>query len=63
MQLCDSLNILWPCPSLELEWKLTFSTPVATADFSKFAGILSAALSEHHLLGLEIAQLEFRHLH
>ena len=30
--------------SLGLEWKLTFSSPVATAEFSKFAGILSAAL-------------------
>ena len=42
---------------------LTFSSPVATAEFSKFAGILSAALSQHHLLGFEIAQLEFRPLH
>ena len=25
------------------------------AEFSKFAGILSAALSQHHLLGFEIA--------
>ena len=33
------------------------------AEFSKFAGILSAALSQHHLLGFEIAQLEFHHLH
>ena len=33
--------------------KLTFSHPVATAEFSKFAGILSAALSRHHLLGFE----------
>ena len=32
-------------------------------EFSKFAGILSAALSQHLLLGLEIAQLEFHHLH
>ena len=40
-----------------------FSSPVATAEFSKFAGILSAALSQHHLLGLEIAQLEFHHLY
>ena len=32
-------------PFLGLEWKLTFSSPVATAEFSKFAGILSAALS------------------
>ena len=37
--------------------------PVATAVFSKFAGILSAALSQHHLLGFEIAPLEFHHLH
>ena len=29
----------------------TFSSPVATAEFPKFAGILSAALSQHHLLG------------
>ena len=43
MQLCGSLNILWHCLSLVLEWKLTFSSPVATAEFSKFVGILSAA--------------------
>ena len=36
---------------------------VATAEFSKFAGILSAAVSQYHLLGFEIAQLEFHHLH
>ena len=36
----------------------SFSSPVATAEFSKFAGILSAALSKYHLLGFEIAQLE-----
>ena len=35
----------------------------ATAEFSKFAGIFSAALSQHHLSGFEIAQLEFHHLH
>ena len=38
------MNILWHCPSLGLEWKLTFSCSVATAEFSKFAGILSATL-------------------
>ena len=32
---------------------------MATAEYSKFAGILSAALSQHHFLGFEIAQLEF----
>ena len=46
-----------------LEGKLTFSSPVATAEFSKCAGILSAALPQHHLSGFEIAQLEFHHLH
>jgi len=63
VKLCGILNILWHCLSLGLELKLTFSSPVATAEFSKFAGILSAALSQHHLLGFEIAQLEFHHLH
>ena len=28
---------------------------MATAEFSKYAGILSAALSQHHLSGFEIA--------
>ena len=37
MQLCGSLSILWHCLSLGLEWKLPFSSPVATAEFSKFA--------------------------
>ena len=46
MQLCGSLSILWHCLSLGLECKLTFSSPVATAEFSKFACILSAALSQ-----------------
>ena len=59
MQLCGSLSILWHFLSLGLEWKLTFSSPVATAEFSKFAGILSAALSQHHLSGFGIAQVEF----
>ena len=63
MQLCGSLSILWHCLSLGLEWKLTFSSPVGTAEFSKFAGILSAALSQNHLSGFEIAQLGFHHVH
>ena len=42
---------------------LTFSSPVATAEFSKCAGILSEALSQHHLSGFETAQLECHHLH
>ena len=46
VRLCGSLSIVWHCLSLGLEWKLTFSSP---AEFSKFAHILSAALSQHHL--------------
>ena len=37
VQLCSSLNILWHCLSLGLQSKLSFSSPVATAEFSKFA--------------------------
>ena len=33
VQLCGSLSILWHCLSLRLEWKLTFSSAVATAVF------------------------------
>ena len=47
----------------KLSEKLTFFSPVATAEFSKFAGIWSAALSQPYLLGFEIALLEFHHLH
>ena len=63
VQLCGSLSILWHCLSLGLEWKLTFSSPVATAEFSRFAGILTGAHSQHHVLGFKIAQLEFHYLH
>ena len=34
VQFCGSLNISWHCLSLGLEWKLTFSSPMATAEFS-----------------------------
>ena len=54
-------------PFLGIGMKTDFSSPVATAGFSKFAAILSAALSQHHLSGFEIAQLfvvnsEFTHI-
>ena len=62
VQLCSSLSILWHCLSLRLEWKLTFSSPVATAEFSKFADIECSTL-QHHLLADGIAQLELHHLH
>ena len=59
--------VIWTFFGIEFLWdwneKVTFSSPVATAEFSKFAGILSAALSQHYLSGFEIAQLEFHHLH
>ena len=60
-----SCAVVWTFFGIDLwdGWKLTFSSPVAAAEFSKFGGILSAALSQHHLLGFEIAQLEFHHLH
>ena len=32
---------------------------MATAEFYKFAGILSEALSQHHLSGFEIAQQQY----
>ena len=48
--------------SLGMERKLNFFWAVATAEFSKCAGIISAAFSQHHLLGFEIAQLEFHHI-
>ena len=38
--------------------KTDFSTPVIPAELFKFAGILSATLSQHHLLGFKIAQLD-----
>ena len=46
------------------DWnELTFSSPVPTAEFSKFAGVLNVTLSQHHLLEFEIAQLEFHYWH
>ena len=53
--------VIWTCFGIGL--KTDFCSPVATAEFSKFADILNAALSQHHLLGFEIAQLQFHHLH
>ena len=52
MQLCGNLSILWHCLSLGLEGKVTFSSPEATAEFSKFAGTLSSALSELKWTGM-----------
>ena len=43
--------------------KLTIFSPEVNAEFSKFDGILSAALLQHHLLGFGVAWLEFLHLY
>ena len=45
MQLNGNLNIPWHCSSLGLEWKLNFSSPVVSAEFSKLADILGAAFN------------------
>ena len=55
--------VVWAFFGIALLWDWNENCPVATAEFSKFAGILSAALSQHHLSGFGIAQLEFHHLH
>ena len=65
---CEMSAVVWlfehslALPFFGIGMKTEFSSPVATAKFSKFAGILSAALSQHHLSGFEIAQLELHHL-
>ena len=58
--------VVWAFFGITFLWdwnENTISSPVATVEFSKFVSILSVALSQHHLLGFEIAQLEFHHLH
>ena len=46
------------------DWNENWSFPVLwpLLSFPNFAVMLSVALSQHHLLGFEIAQLEFHHL-
>ena len=46
-------------PFFRIGINLIFSSPVAIAELSKFAGILSTEISQHHLLGFDKAQLEF----
>ena len=59
-------EVVWTFFGIALLWgqnKLTFSSPLAPAELSIFTGILSLALSQHYLLGFEIAELKFLHLH
>ena len=66
---CEMSAVVWQfehsltLPFFGIGMKMDLSSPMATAEFSKFAGLLSVALSQHHLSGFEIAQLEFHHLH
>ena len=54
---CEMSAIVWQfehslaSPFFGIGMKTDLSSPVATAEFSKFASILSAALYQHHLLG------------
>ena len=50
-QIENSLSL--PFFGIGMKTDLTFSNPVATAEFSTFAGILSVAPSHLHLLGFE----------
>ena len=43
-------------PFFGIGMKTDLFSPLATAEFSKFAGILSAALSQHHLSGFGIVK-------
>ena len=59
--------VVWTFFGIVFLWDWNENWPgfscMANAEFSKLAVILSAALSRHHLLGFEIALLEFHHLH
>ena len=51
---------IWPwCTPFPVWNQSIVPYPMVTVEFSIFAGILSAALSQHHVLGFEIAQLEY----
>ena len=62
-----SCVVVWAFFGISFLWDWNENRPFPvlwpTAEFFKFAGISSVALSQHHLLGFEIAQLEFHHLH
>ena len=50
-------------PFFGIGMKTDLFSPVPTAESTKFAGVLSEAFSQHHLLAFEIVQLIFHHLH
>ena len=59
--------VVWAFFGIAFLWDCNENSPFPVLwpllKFFKFAGILSAALSQHHLSGCEIAQLEFHHFH
>ena len=56
-------GIVWAFFGIVFLWDWNENWPFPVLEISKFAGILSAALSQHHLSGFGIAPLEFHHLH
>ena len=66
---CEMSAVVWlfehclAFPFFGIGMKAALFQSVTTAEFSRFAVILSVTLSQHHLLEFEIAQLEFHHLH
>jgi len=58
VQLCSSLNFL--CIAFLWDWNENSPFPLLWSLLNfQIAGILSAELSQHHLLGFVIAKLEF----
>ena len=66
---CEMSAIVWEfeyslaLPFFRIGMKTDYFQSCGQCCFLKSAGILSAALSQHHLSGFETAQLEFHHLH
>ena len=62
-----SCTVVWTFFGIALLWDWNENWPFSVLwpllSFPKFVGLLSAALSQHHLSGFEIAQLEVHHLH
>ena len=60
---CGSLNILWHCLSLRLEWKLTFSQSCGHSGVFQICWNIECSTFTALFLGFEIVQWEFHHCH
>ena len=60
---CAVVCPFFALPSFEIGMKTALFQSCGHCWVFQNAGILRAALSQHHLLGFETAQLEFHHLH